>query len=40
MSHTTTLRIPSLTKHKPTGQAVVHSNGKDHFVGNRRERSV
>jgi integrase len=33
MSVNTTSRIPKLTKHKATGQAVVRLNGKDHYLG-------
>jgi hypothetical protein len=29
----TTLRVPSYRRHKPTGQAVVTLNGKDHCLG-------
>lgn len=28
-----TLRVPSYRLHKPTGQAVVTLNGKDHYLG-------
>jgi hypothetical protein len=27
------LRVPSYRRHKPTGQAVVTLNGKDHYLG-------
>jgi hypothetical protein len=33
MSRTTSDFVPSLRKHKSTGQAVVTINGKDHYLG-------
>lgn len=27
------LRVPKCRRHKPTGQAVVTLNGKDHYLG-------
>ena len=27
------LRVPKYRRHKPTGQAVVTLNGKDHYLG-------
>lgn len=33
MSFDRTIRIPRLTKHRATGQAVVRLNGKDHYLG-------
>ena len=33
MSGTNSARIPSYRHHKPTGQAVVTLNGKDHYLG-------
>jgi len=33
MSNASSLRTPSYRRHKPTGQAVVTLNGKDHYLG-------
>jgi len=33
MSAASPVKIPSYTKHKATGQAVVRINGKDHYLG-------
>ena len=34
MPKTSTLRVPSYRRHKPTGQAVVTINGQDLYLGN------
>jgi len=36
MPNTESLRIPAYRKHKPSGQAVVTLNGKDHYLGPHR----
>jgi integrase len=36
MPNTESLRIPTYRKHKPSGQAVVTLNGKDHYLGAHR----
>jgi hypothetical protein len=33
MSAEIAVRVPSYRRHKPTGQAVVTLNGKDHYLG-------
>ncbi len=32
------LRIPSYRHHKPSGQAVVALNGRDHYLGKYRSK--